>query len=88
MRAGEAAFSRRDYLEAAKNYTKALELEPKNYYAALFIGNAYDRQRDFAKAAEGYERAIQLNANIETAYRYYADMLANRRAIWPRRAPC
>jgi len=78
MRAGEAAFSRRDFPEAVKNYTKALELEPKNYYAALFIGNAYDRQRDVAKAAEGYEHAIQLNANIETAYRYYADMLANR----------
>ncbi len=78
MRAGEAAFSRRDFPEAVKNYTKALELEPKNYYAALFIGNAYDRQHNFAKAAEGYEHAIQLGPNIETAYRYYAIMLANR----------
>ena len=77
MRDGEAAFSRRDFPEAVKDYTKALELEPKNYYAALFIANAYDRQHDFAKAAEGYEHAIQLGPNIETAYRYYAIMLAN-----------
>jgi len=78
MRAGEAAFSRRDFPEAVKDYTKALQLEPKNYYAALFIGNAYDRQHNFAKAEEGYKHAIQLDPNIETAYRYYAIMLANR----------
>src|ERR1700746_2248096 len=34
MEAGEAAFSRRDFDEAIKNYSKALELEPTNYTAA------------------------------------------------------
>lgn len=76
MRAGEAAFSRRDFDEAIRNYSKALELDPKNYTAALFIGNTYDKQNQFDKAAQWYERAIQLDPNIETAYRYYADMLA------------
>jgi len=76
MEAGESAFSRRDFDEAIKNYSKALELDPKNYTAALFIGNTYDKQNQFAKGAEWYERAIQLDPNIETAYRYYADMLA------------
>jgi tetratricopeptide (TPR) repeat protein len=76
LRTGEAAFSRRDFDEARKNYSKALELEPGNYSAALFIGNAYDKQNEFARAAEWYERAIQLDPNVETAYRYYADMLA------------
>jgi len=75
MRAGEAAFSRRDYDEAIKNYSRALELEPKNYAAVLFIGNTFFRKNDFAKAGEWYEKAIQLDLNIETAYRYYADML-------------
>lgn len=76
MRAGEAAFSRRDFTQAIKDYSRALEIEPSNYSAALFIGNSYDKQNDYGKGAEWYERAIKLDANIETAYRYYADMLA------------
>jgi tetratricopeptide (TPR) repeat protein len=76
MREGEAAFSRRQYDEARRHYERALELEPANDSAALFIGNAYDRQNEFSKGAEWYERAIQLAPNVETAYRYYADMLA------------
>ena len=78
MNEGEAAFARRDFDEAIKNYSKALELDPKNYAAALFIGNTYDKQNQFAKGAEWYERAIQLDPNTETAYRYYADMLAKQ----------
>lgn len=77
MRTGEAAFARRDYDEAIKNYSRALELEPGNYAAVLFIGNSFFRKRDFAKANEWYEKAIQLDPNIETAYRYYADALAS-----------
>jgi tetratricopeptide (TPR) repeat protein len=76
MRTGEAAFSRRDFAEAVKDYMKALELEPTNYSAALFIGNAYHKQNHFAEGAAWYERAIQLDPDVETAYRYYADMLA------------
>jgi tetratricopeptide (TPR) repeat protein len=86
MRAGEAAFSRRDFAEALKNYAKALELEPANYSAALFTANTYDRQNEFKKGAEWYRRAIQLDPNVETAYRYYADMLAKEGAIGEARA--
>jgi tetratricopeptide (TPR) repeat protein len=78
MNAGEAAFARRDFDEALKDYAKALELEPTNYSAALFTGNTYDRKNDLAKAAEWYERAMRLDPNQETAYRYYADMLAKQ----------
>jgi tetratricopeptide (TPR) repeat protein len=78
MRAGEAAFSRRDFDEALKNYSSALELEPHNYTAVLFTANTYDKQNEWAKGAEWYERAIQLEPNVETAYRYYADMLAKQ----------
>jgi tetratricopeptide (TPR) repeat protein len=76
--AGEAAFARRDFDEALKDYAMALEIEPTNYTAALFSGNAYDKKNDFTKAGEWYERAIRLDPNVETAYRYYADMLAKR----------
>jgi tetratricopeptide (TPR) repeat protein len=86
MRAGEAAFSRRDFAEALKNYAKALELEPTNYSAALFTANTYDRRNEFKKGAEWYRRAIQLGPNVETAYRYYADMLAKEGAMGEARA--
>jgi tetratricopeptide (TPR) repeat protein len=75
LRLGEAAFARRDFDEAIRNYTKVLELDPKRYSATLFIGDTYFAKKDFAKAGEWYERAIQLDPNRETAYRYYADML-------------
>jgi tetratricopeptide (TPR) repeat protein len=78
IRAGEAAFSRRDFEQALKDYTKALEWEPNSYTATLFIANTYDRQQANAKAAEWYERAIRLDPDIETAFRYYADLLAKQ----------
>jgi tetratricopeptide (TPR) repeat protein len=78
MREGEAAFSRRQYDEARRNYARALDLEPANYSAALFIGNAYYRENEFGKSAQWYERAIQLAPNVETSYRYYAEMLARQ----------
>ncbi len=86
MRAGEAAFSLRNFDEAIKDYSRALEIEPKNYSAALFIGNTYDKKNDFAQAAKWYERAIGLDPNIETAYRYYADMLAKQGEMTKARA--
>ena len=78
MNAGEAAFARREFDDALKNYAKALEVEPANYTAALFTANAYDKKNEPPKAAEWYERAMRLDPNVETAYRYYADMLAKQ----------
>jgi tetratricopeptide (TPR) repeat protein len=78
MESGEAAFSRRDFAAAIKSYSRALALDPKNYTAALFMGNTYDKESRFDRGAEWYQRAIQLDPNIETAYRYYADMLAKQ----------
>jgi len=75
MRAAEAAFSRRDFDEAIKNYSKVLEYEPKRYAAVLFIGDTYYAKKDWTRAAEWYQRAIDLDPNRETAHRYYSDML-------------
>jgi len=75
MNRAEAAFARNDFEEAIKNYSQALQLDPKNYSAALFIGDSYFGAKNWAKAAEWDERAIQINPDTETAYRYYADML-------------
>lgn len=78
MNAGEAAFARRDFDAALTAYAKALELEPTNYSAALFTANTYDRMNDFARASQWYERTMRLDQDIETAFRYYADMLARQ----------
>jgi tetratricopeptide (TPR) repeat protein len=78
MRTAEAAFARRDFDEALKNYAQALALEPSNYSATLFTANTYDRKNDFTEAGEWYERAMRLGPNVETAFRYYADMLAKQ----------
>jgi tetratricopeptide (TPR) repeat protein len=78
MNAAEAAFARRNFDEALTIYAKALEIEPTNYSAALFTANTYDRKNDFARASQWYERTMRLNPDIETAFRYYADMLAKQ----------
>lgn len=41
MKAGEAAFGRGDFDQAIKNYSHALELDPRSYLAALFVGDSY-----------------------------------------------
>jgi tetratricopeptide (TPR) repeat protein len=75
IQAGEAAFARRDYDEALRNYSRAFQLDPTNYSAALFVADSYFAKKDFANARKGYDRAIQVNPDVETAYRYEADML-------------
>ncbi|HKD81521.1 MAG TPA: tetratricopeptide repeat protein [Candidatus Angelobacter sp.] len=75
MRAAEAAFSRRDFDEAIKNYSKVLEYDPKNYSAVLFIGDTYYAKKDWTQAAVWYQKAIEVDPDRETAHRYYGDML-------------
>jgi tetratricopeptide (TPR) repeat protein len=78
MKEGEAAFARKDYDEAIKHYSHALELDPKSYHAALFVGDSYFSAQKFAQAGEWYDRAAQIDPNRETAYRYHADMLTKQ----------
>ncbi len=75
IRDGEAAFAKNDYDEAIAAYSRAFAADPKQYQAVLFIGDSYFAKKDFPNASLWYERAIQIDPNIETAYRYQADML-------------
>jgi tetratricopeptide (TPR) repeat protein len=78
LKAGEAAFAKHDFDEAIKNYSRALELDPKSYAAALFIGDSYFAEKMFPPAGEWYDRAAKIDPNRETAYRYHEDMLTKQ----------
>jgi len=75
MKSAEADFARGDLEKARTGYLHALLLDPKNYAAALFIGDVYYKQHANGSAGEWFARAIQIDPNRETAYRYWGDAL-------------
>jgi tetratricopeptide (TPR) repeat protein len=75
MQAGEAAFTREDYDTAIAAYQRALTLDPKLYYAAVFLGDMFFLKKQVDKAGEWYGRAITIDPDRETAYRYWSDVL-------------
>jgi tetratricopeptide (TPR) repeat protein len=86
VRQGEAAFVQGDMDKAIAAYTRALELDPKLYEAALYAGDsefkkAYKstdpqyRNEHFEQAGVWFAKAIAIDPNRETAYRYWGDAL-------------
>jgi hypothetical protein len=75
MNAAEAAFGRGSYDAAIELYRKVLALDPKQYFAATFIGDVYFKQQKYDLAGEWFQRAIEIDRNVETAHRYWGDAL-------------
>jgi tetratricopeptide (TPR) repeat protein len=88
MREGEEAHTRGDLDKAIAAYQRALQLDPKLYLAALYIGDMYFKKGYQARAddtraknelldksGEWFARAIAIEENIETAHRYWGDAL-------------
>jgi len=86
MREGEAAHARGDLDQALAKYKRALEFDPKLYEAALFAGDmefkkGYTstdpqyRSAAFDRSGIWFAKAITIDANRETAYRYWGDAL-------------
>lgn len=86
IRKGEEAFVRGDMEKALAAYKHALELDPRLYEAALYAGDvefkrAYGstdasfRSEHFEQAGVWFAKAIAINADRETAYRYWGDAL-------------
>jgi tetratricopeptide (TPR) repeat protein len=86
IREGEAAFVRGDMDKAIAAYKRALESDPHLYDAALYAGDAefkkahnstdaQFRNDHFDAAGVWFAKAIAINANRETAYRYWGDAL-------------
>jgi len=76
MREGEAAFARGDFEKAIAAYQLALQLDPQQYEATLFIGDVYFKQKKMELAGEWFAKAIALQPDRETAHRYWGDALA------------
>jgi tetratricopeptide (TPR) repeat protein len=85
MNEGESAYTRGDLDKALAAYARALQLDPKLYYAALFAGDmqfkkghnstdAGERGALFDKAGEWFSKAIAIDPDRETAYRYWGDV--------------
>jgi len=75
MQQAEADFSRGDFDKAREGYLRALLLDPKNYDAALFMGDVYFKQHVNGSAGDWFARAVEIDPNRETAYRYWGDAL-------------
>ena len=76
MQQAESDYSRGDYDKAKDGYLHALLLDPKNYEAALFMGDVYFKQHINGSAGEWFARAVEIDPNRETAYRYWGDALS------------
>lgn len=75
MTRGEAAFASGDWERAIQEYSRAFELDPKLYVAAVDLGDTYFRLKQMDKAGDWFAMAIQIQPNEETAYRYWGDAL-------------
>jgi Flp pilus assembly protein TadD len=86
IRKGEGAFVRGDMDQALAAYQHALELDPQLYEAALYAGDVEfkkahastdERFRNdhFEQAGFWFAKAIAIDADRETAYRYWGDAL-------------
>jgi len=76
MQEGESAFAKGDMEAAVAAYSRALALDPKQYDAALFIGDVYFKKKDHEQADKWFARAVEIDPNRETGYRYWGDDLA------------
>lgn len=75
MREAESFFAQGEMDKALEKYQKALTLDPKIYYAALFSGDVYLQKVKYDLAETWYQKAIAIDPYIETAYRYSATPL-------------
>jgi len=76
MKAAEASFAKGDLDKAREGYLHVLELDPKNYDAAVFVGDVYFKEHAYNSAGEWFAHAIKINPDRETAYRYWGDARA------------
>lgn len=75
MRTAEAAFGRGDLTGALVGYAEVLKLDPQNYQAAVFSGDACFKQKNYDASYAWYAKAVAIDPDQELAYRYWGDSL-------------
>lgn len=70
---GDSNFVRGEYDAAVVNYTKAIELNPKEPSVYLSRGLVYYNRKFYDLAVTDYGKAIELDPNETTAYYYRGD---------------
>jgi tetratricopeptide (TPR) repeat protein len=75
MDRGEASFAQGNFEQAIEEYSRALEMDPKLYLAAVYVGDMYFRLKQVANAGKWFARAAQIDPDQEIAYRYWGDAL-------------
>jgi serine/threonine-protein kinase len=68
VRKGQEAMKAKDFPEAIRNFSKAIELHPKLPRAYVDRGLAYQMSNQFAKAIQDYSDAIRLGSRDAHAY--------------------
>ena len=75
MKTGEEALGTGNLDGAIAAYSAALQIDPKLYTAADYIGDMYMRKNDPERAIEWFAKAVAINPRDPTAYRNWGDEL-------------
>lgn len=78
---GIAQFSDQQTDEAAKAFTRTIELDPKAAPALAYLGLINDEQGRYAEAIALYERALAINEKFAAVHYLLADVLMKQPAI-------
>lgn len=68
LKAAKAAIDSKQWQEAKEQANTALEKDPKNYFAKLFLGRANNGLSLFDEAAKAYNDATKLNPGEAQAW--------------------
>jgi superkiller protein 3 len=65
LKAAKAAIDAKEWDAAIKEAQTALSSDPRNFFAKLFLGRAYDKQGKVAESAKAYKDASELKPDDE-----------------------
>lgn len=77
-RAGHHAFKENDFESAARNFRKAVELNPENIDARLSLGVAWMSQNKLVEAEAEFRKVIELSPDSGAAYSNLGNALARQ----------